>query len=1405
MEHSLVIAPNVGTNYCSLDVMYTSQVDMHKYAPSLIVNMENPRVLLLFRFVADIMRAVEIVTSAITWTKVAGNVPSCNEVQRDLAHETAEAKEERPKPNSSTSKVAKKEKQMEFVVQLQNFSILLPTARSSHTALMSSIEHLMLALPGSALPPNLLHEVHLPTLDEMVEESFLSSTTFRFSGFHCSSSRTPKSADTDYEKAEDAKQHVASPRKAVSDSGLEGTHNKKGDMEVVSTTNRDKTSVDPIRRTRSRASKGRRRRGIIFYEDGDDAFRESRKTAGVIRVPYPDSDINLEAQSPRAPVKDDEAHIQDNVLAVPMYAAKNVVKGTKRIVSDLIDSMDGDDDGGHVAVNPDGLQHDASTFPIPSEKGRRAGNLERHELGSAPNLHKMEDLVETSLHYGHAMRSSEDKSLIAVCVEHFKVTTALLVCNVKQPTCRRSKSQKSWDSSARLDEDLEEEDLPAASSVSSFSWPLQYLEVIPQRRFLDPVNIGIIFASSSPEPASGHGTSSLHISSTPLFATLSSPNYNALMDFIGGNLHDLSGGQSSSDTPFAQVREVRFNPAMKFGPPEGSSPVFHLTLAVPQLNVVLEAHPREWTDSEPSWEFLSASEVHLLSPFFHMAVSNVLLDLGNLEGGDMHMKICTTSVDLQDLRLGYRLHELCSGPKDASENNKGVGSDMERANVQTTAHPDPVENERSKRECDSGNGNMPTPFHGAAGGQMSHRRYTRPGSVDIPPNDEIDQDGSSWNRAEFGAEDRSATTPYEKTLDPDFIRSGTTPRYATQTQAPNTGIKLSIARRLSEKAQFMQSVSDSHAITFSSPETHGYPTPGRSDGDTMRTFLPVIDFVNLQRDTMHSSFEEGHACLRILTAPHKPSAGEGLSTLRQKISLPGSNPNIRLEVNLALLKDGTMAVETALTSALLQWPYFNDMSLINSIANIFTGPPESHLPVVDEPQARNLDLQNSRSPWMYINTLLTEVEVFVPVLDAEIAEHMVAELWENSTVAQFAKSASKGDSNEQFDVPKFLPQTKSNLQHVSDLLLAAMLLDNTDSPGSLALEERGLAIAASIVRVAHAAGGDGESVIKVDTQDLCTFVRDPRARVNCVLQPFSFSAEIENVIPQAAEAYEFERLQRAAITIQRTWRQVLAERQARQRLSGELKYMPSAALALASHYQDHSARPMRRTSQSFDDMNEQAKQWRLVDRLLMDVASPHVRSLLTNYKRVSRDRSQLLFLSQYRAVSSTNVRFKMGSLTARAAFSHVPFWQTLMDDVQRIVVKPGPVDHDPSPGSPRSPEFKEPASGNLVKDSQSFRAHSLQVAGTLESAALLLCNDRPETFGAPDVLQFTVCQASLAYDAASLLPDRPSNKAGRLQMSIYSSFLNSGTSRWEPLCDLWPMTADYVDINSTMYLSDRRT
>lgn len=44
--------------------------------------------------------------------------------------------------------------------------------------------------------------------------------------------------------------------------------------------------------------------------------------------------------------------------------------------------------------------------------------------------------------------------------------------------------------------------------------------------------------------------------------------------------------------------------------------------------------------------------------------------------------------------------------------------------------------------------------------------------------------------------------------------------------------------------------------------------------------------------------------------------------------MEGANPRVKFEVSLAVLADSTVAVEVAVSNALVNWPYFQDLSLV---------------------------------------------------------------------------------------------------------------------------------------------------------------------------------------------------------------------------------------------------------------------------------------------------------------------------------------------------------------------------------------------------------------------------------------------------------------------------------------------
>lgn len=253
-EHALVLIPNAGANYCSLDLAFTTYVDPRKATPSLVVQLQvcvwggmggcgggvrggdegglwvgvrnrqgrgaghgaagvpgalqcslhscgngcwcesrqcvprrsqcaaaagpancvacaispparcsclphfshtcalpcaplpqNPRVLLLMRFVADIMSAVQIITTTKDRTAKEAKPAAAAEQQQGGGGSSGPAGAASPAASKPGGEPGGR---MEVVVQLQNVGLVVPTSTKSRSALGGQVDHLMIAVPG---------------------------------------------------------------------------------------------------------------------------------------------------------------------------------------------------------------------------------------------------------------------------------------------------------------------------------------------------------------------------------------------------------------------------------------------------------------------------------------------------------------------------------------------------------------------------------------------------------------------------------------------------------------------------------------------------------------------------------------------------------------------------------------------------------------------------------------------------------------------------------------------------------------------------------------------------------------------------------------------------------------------------------------------------------------------------------------------------------------------------------------------------------------------------------------------------------------------------------------------------------------------------------------------------------
>ena len=69
----------------------------------------------------------------------------------------------------------------------------------------------------------------------------------------------------------------------------------------------------------------------------------------------------------------------------------------------------------------------------------------------------------------------------------------------------------------------------------------------------------------------------------------------------------------------------------------------------------------------------------------------------------------------------------------------------------------------------------------------------------------------------------------------------------------------------------------------------------------------------------------------------------------------------------------------------------------------------------------------------------------------------------------------------------------------------------------------------------------------------------------------------------------------------------------------------------------------------------------------------------------------------------------------------------------------------------------------------------------LSGCSLVLCDDKPNSFGAPDVIQLGLDQLVLRYTGDLRYHDVAPEMTGSLQALLSAHFLNNSSTRWGPL------------------------
>lgn len=1120
-EHQIVLSPSHNAQYCAMQVHFTSKVDGKRYSPHLVVDISNPRIMLLFRFVKDFMDGIEIVTKGISKANVSNGA--------DGAHPMPEKNAEMP---------------MDFILNIGDIDLILPTDQKKRSVLNISIKELVLANPGNALPDAVLDDASLPQLDSIIEESIICSNTFLYADFSRDKS-TAETRKSNHENNFGGDDHDDTPASEIQETSPSAS------LEAAVDNPKASTRPSNVSLANKKTQRAKKMKGVLLFEEQYDSKPSDNSRAGVLHLP--------EDSSKAIP-----DNLDDNILSKPAAAMNLMGKALRDFVGQR------NDNSAHVS----------ETFEKPQQT-----------LSESSNDNDIEESVKDDI------TMPLPSPHLAICIREMKIVSGSLIPIPFAPVGDGSNPEKSKISRGVYH-------IGSMFATESF----YFYDVAGQNEFTEPINLGIVLFERNLHQQ-------LHISLSEFKLVLSQAVYTTIMDFVGGNLADFL--HSSDEHNILRFKEIRYNESLRFGPAYHTNVGFRFTLATPELDFLLASHPNEWIEDSDVYHSNKYNKNDVL-PFFAINVSNLIMNMVSLDSGDTYMNFCSTKVDMKDLRLGYRLNKI---------------------------------------------------------------------SHDIATN-EIEQ---------------------------------TEPETAQDVQIEPSSPAVSVARRLSNHSLKHRSSIQGHRLNKgSNVHLDGVFADIRSQNYD----VPVIDFTNIP--SMKAILGDDVACYRLLTTDIASKERDCVG------SIPGSNRKIRLETSVAILSDGTMAVEVALSGGILQWPYFYDSSLMKCIAGIFTH--------VDERQNNACsDNQIDITAWLYINIVMSDTEVFVPIIDANIASRLISELWEPGSL-----------------------ERQNEFERAADMILATLLVHSTDEAGALSLEDRGISFDISLLRCCIGSGGDGELTVKTDLVDVAALIRDPNARIHTVIQPLSASLNLKMQQPEASERHEFNRFNNAAIVIQRHWRRY---------------YLMHKSKEILQH--------INTSDEEVEVDSNIGGQWKLVEKLAMDVATPRTKALLEDYYSGKGEKGVFSSHVLFKSLSVRSVNLKVGVFTGRLAFSHVAFWKSAIDSFKAF-----------GQNTPNYDDNKNP------KDD--FRPNGLKVSASFERLAIVLCNDKPETFGAPDVLNICLSDGEGALDMASLLPDRPPNAVGNVSMTLFSSFLNSGSSKWEPMVSPWPVRAEIVDSNGSGFASDRK-
>ncbi|KAL6764809.1 hypothetical protein V8C86DRAFT_3201644 [Haematococcus lacustris] len=574
-----------------------------------------------------------------------------------------------------------------------------------------------------------------------------------------------------------------------------------------------------------------------------------------------------------------------------------------------------------------------------------------------------------------------------------------------------------------------------------------------------------------------HSALHLHFLVEERMAVVLGPDsYSHLLAMATGNMNDSrSAFQPLLAPPPLRQWNTRFNPGMAFGPSPAEQPAFTLTAEWRHLQGSLVNTPAWWDPGcRPPPQPSTPPTCPRPTPFLRLAFRACSLSLQSMRGSaNLHLGFQAQEAQLFDTRPAPTPP---APPPGAS------------------TPPTPP----SMRRCRTSTRH---PFPPGSLGLQRLRSIGRDGSQDSDPSVQ------PWL---YGASRRSSQTQSRGASHSGVASAA----LAAQGAGRLRGVSLGGAG-LDDRLEGEADGSSGSSVSSEEVEVdEGGGSESSLDSDQELPRLAAVVVMGGGGEDEEGG-EEGPV-VALLHANTALPAEEALHMADQgRLPLTAhSEGHTCFKVMFSYLAEGTMAVEVEVCHALLQWPYLADMSLVSAIVAVFYPP-------------------WGQGPLPLLNTLL--MRVFLPLLSPQLsaleadtaggrppgppapggwpspASGAAAVLDWPALYRVFLRAATGAPGEVPLSPPRPPHPTPSQAA------AAAAGLD----PPSPSLEDTGLALSLTALRLGYFFGGDGESLLKVDVRGAAGFVRLHGACVTNFLLPIQNLALTWSLqLPRHAESLQ---------------------------------------------------------------------------------------------------------------------------------------------------------------------------------------------------------------------------------------------------------------------------------------------